>query len=215
MCKGWLIPLMAIGLVGLPRGLGEPPEPAPAQPSWQLDFSFLDPQRISVEVPGQDEPTTFWYVVYTVTNRTGEDVGFFPSISLVTDMLEVVESGDGVHPRVYEAIAARHKGDYPFLAPPWKVTGPLMQGEANARSSVAVFRPLDPRASSFTIYVGGLSGEATRVLNPAHPTADRGEEQAPYFVLRKTLALRYELPGDPATRDRANAVRKDREWIMR
>jgi hypothetical protein len=192
------------------------PEPDPASPHWQLDFRFHDPQRIAVQMPGEAEPTTFWYLLFTVTNDTGEDVQFYPSFRLVTDTLESVEGGAEVIPAVYDAIAARHKKDDPFFAPPAKTTGPLLQGADNARTSAAVFRPFDPKANAMTVFVSGLSGEVARVTNPSFDSsAPESEANERFFILRKTLAISYDLPGDEETRAHAKPMRRDREWVMR
>jgi hypothetical protein len=192
------------------------PEPSAGSKSWQLDFRFRDPERITVRLPGDDADTTFWYVLFTVVNNTGEDVSFFPSADLVTDTLQVVRAGDDISPSVYEAIAARHAKEFPFFASPAKITGPLLQGEDNHRTSALVFRTFDPSASKFTLYVGGLSGEITRVINPGFDEKEpESESNARYFVLRRTLAVSYDLPGDVSTRGVAAPVRRHREWVMR
>ena len=77
--------------------------------AWQLDVKFLDPQRITLKLPGDAEPTTFWYVLFEVTNHTGRDVQFYPSFRLVTSTLHVVEGGANISPNVYDAIAARQR----------------------------------------------------------------------------------------------------------
>ena len=184
--------------------------------SWRLDVKFHDPRRITLQLPGQASPTTYWYVVYEVTNNAGRDVQFYPSFRLVADTLQVVESGDGISPTVYDMVIARHRLEHPFLAPPARVSGPLLQGEANARASLAIFRDFDRKADRFTIYAGGFSGQIDRVTNPAFQ-ADREESQdnPRFFILRKTLAVHYDLPGDAETRDRATPVRRTREWVMR
>jgi hypothetical protein len=183
---------------------------------WQLDVDFHDPQRLMIRLPGEAKETTYWYVLYQATNNTGRDVEFFPSCRLVTDTLKVVDGGDEVHPAVYEAIAQRHGVEYPFFTLPNKASGLLLQGRENARASVAVFRDFDPTASAFTVYLGGFSGDVDRIPNP---TFDPGRPESPEnprsFVLRKTLALRYDLPGDPVTRAASKPVRRTREWVMR
>ncbi|HNQ23317.1 MAG TPA: hypothetical protein PKK06_09515 [Phycisphaerae bacterium] len=211
--------LWLLGGVLLVAGLavGEPGEqPRGVSSSWQLEFAFEDPQRISVKLSGDGEETTYWYMLYVVTNKTGTDVRFFPSFDLVTDTLQVIEGGANVHPAVYDAIAARHKKDYPFFAPPWKVTGPLLQGTDNARTSAVVFTTFDPLANRFTVYASGLSGELKRVQNPGFDPAQPESDQNPrFFILRRTLGITYELPGDPETRKGAQPVRRTREWVMR
>jgi len=198
--------------------LAAPPSPTPSVSGapWQLDFEFHDPQRITVRLPGDARETTYWYLLYQVTNNTGVDVQFYPSFRLVTDSLQVIDGGAEVSPRVYDAVAARHKGDYPFFSPPNKVSGLLLQGAENARSSAVVFRTFDESADSFTIHVSGLSGAIERIPNPVfNNQAPETEENPRFFILRKTLAITYEIPGDPGSRSRAVPVRRNREWVMR
>lgn len=191
------------------------PEPDPASPYWQLNVRFHDPQRIEVAVPGAGTQT-FWYLLFTVTNNTGEDIQFYPSFRLVTDTLASVEGGANVPPAVYDAIAARHKKEHPFFASPFKTTGLLLQGEDNARTSAAVFTQFDPQANGMTVFVSGLSGEVARVTNPAFdPDSPGSETNKRFFILRKTLAITYDLPGDEQTRASAKPIRRDRTWVMR
>jgi len=187
-----------------------------ASTSWQLDVAFYDPQRITVRSPNTGKETVYWYVLYQVTNRTGKDVDFLPSFRLVTDTLKVVEGGSDVPPYVYDAIAARHKKEYPFFMPPGKVIGPLLQGEENARVSAAVFTTFDPTAANFTIYMSGFSGYIEPMRNPAFdPSQPETDDNPRSFLLRRTLALTYQLPGDPQTRGKATPVRRSREWVNR
>lgn len=205
------IALLAIGSLGqaAPRARG-------GAPAWQLDIAFGDPQRIALRLPGESKDTTFWYVLFKVTNDTGADRRFFPSIRLVTNTLEVVEGGSGISPRVYDAIIARHRQEWPFLAPPFKITGLLLQGEANARTSVAVFRDFDDKASAFSVLFSGFSGKIDRVANPAFdPDKSESKTNPREFLLRKTLKIEYDLPGDAVTRSSATPIRRTREWIMR
>ena len=190
------------------------PQAGLVSPSWELDLEFFDPQRITVSTPTGTQ--TYWYVLYRVINRTGKDVRFFPSARIVTNTLKVVDAGDGVHPSAYDAIAARHQGDFRFFAPPVKVTGLLLQGAANARESAAVFKTFDPEASSFKVYLGGLAGEKVRVNNMAFdPTKPESEDNPRSFLAQRTLEISYDLPGDPNTRVIARPVRRDRQWVMR
>lgn len=203
-----------LALVGLCAGgacaLHAAPKTNPFSTSWTLDIEFNDPQRITVD------GTTYWYVLYQVTNRSGRDVQFFPSARLVTDTLEVVKAGENVGPLVYDAIAARHKRQYPFFAPPTKITGPLLQGVENSRASAMVFTTFDPNAAGFTIYASGFSGEVANLPNPAFdPKQPESDSNPRSFLLQRTLSITYSLPGDPATRQIAVPIRKNREWIMR
>jgi hypothetical protein len=200
-------------LVGLGQGA---PTPRLAPTRWELEFAFRDPMRISLTLPGDSGPTTFWYLLYTVTNNSGQEVDFYPTFDIVTDTLQTVEGGAEISPRVQDAIRARHKSEYPFFIEPTKVSGKLLQGEDNARASCAIFRGFDPQASRFTIYVAGLSGEIQRARNVAFdPKKPESDENPKFYTLRKTLAITYDLPGDPQTRKAATPVRVSREWVMR
>ena len=184
--------------------------------AWQVDVTFHDPRGISVQLPGDTAPTRYWYMVYEVTNNTGKDRPFYPSFRVVTDTLQVVEGDAHISPRVYDVIIARHQREFPFLAPPTKVTGPLLQGRANARASVVVFRDFDPQANRFTIFAGGFSGKVERRANPAFSASQKESSTNPrQFILRRTLAIQYDLPGDPQTRVRAKPIRRTRKWVMR
>ena len=184
--------------------------------AWQLQFEFHDPQRIQVTLPGNSRPTTYWYVLYQVTNKTNREVDFYPSFRLVTDTLQVVTAGETIPPSVYDAIARRHRREYSFLVPATKAAGRLLQGEENARASAAVFHTFDGNASSFTLYVAGLSGEIERIANPAFDAKKKESPENPMsFLFRRTLALRYDIPGDPVTRSGAVPQRRSREWVMR
>ncbi|MHC4696588.1 MAG: hypothetical protein ACYTFA_07600 [Planctomycetota bacterium] len=208
---GW-----GIMLGGAPVDASAPRRAGATTTYWELDLRFHDPQRITLQLPGDSHYTTLWYMLYEVTNNTGQEVEFYPSFRLVTDTLKVVEGGENISPSVYDAIARRHEQEYPFFAPPWKITGPVLQGPQNARASAVVFRMFDEEASGFTVFVGGLSGEITRVANPSiGPGSAASGGGEPYYVLRRTLAVRYDLPGDPRTRVLAAPIRRSREWVMR
>jgi hypothetical protein len=179
--------------------------------------------------------TTYWYMIYTVTNNSGQDVDFNPDIVRVNEIeteatAEKAASNPqaaptirtdpaiiGVDTKLYKAIADRHGKTYPFMVTPVKAIDRLLQGKDNARTSVAVFKDLDPRISHFTIYFGGLSGERIARNNPtydSHRPAD-DKDNPKLFVLQKTLAMPYTLPGDVRTRRAAEPVLGKMTWVMR
>lgn len=192
------------------------PVPSRAPKSWELDFEFHDLQRLEVVLPGDSRPTAFWYLLYTVTNNSGEDVDFYPSFELVTDTLQVVTAGNNISPTVYDVISGRHKKAYPFFRDPIRASGRLLQGPDNARTSAAVFRDFDHEADSFTVYVAGLSGEIARMTNPSFNRDEAESATNPrYFTLRKSLGIAYNLPGDVRTRNQAVPIRRGQDWVMR
>lgn len=216
MKNAWLIPAMVAMGIGATLPSVAAPEAPPAARTWQLDFEFFDPQRIILRLPGDTHKTTFWYLLYRVTNNTGRDVEFYPAFSVVTNRLQAVEGGSEISPSVYDGIASRHKKEYPFFARPSKITGLLLQGADSARTSAAVFRAFDPEVDRFTLYVSGLSGDVERVINPGF-NADKPETEANprSFVMRRTLAVTYDLPGDAKTRHASLPIRRTRSWVMR
>ena len=209
-----LVRLLAAFSLGVPVVMAAP-KPSLAPKSWELELEFHDPARIAGILPGARKPSTFWYMIYSVTNRTGREVHFYPQFDLVTDTLKVYHGGDHVSPSVFAAIRERHRKQHPFLTAPLKASGKLLQGVDNARTSVAIFTDFDPQASRFAIYAAGLSGEVVRVPNPAFDSSQPPSEQnVQFFTLRKTLGIGYDMPGDVTSRIRAKPVRTGREFFI-
>ncbi len=214
-----------------PADVGAGPEPSVTPVSWELEFKFLDPRRLDVQLPGSDRPETYWYMVYTVTNPTQRSRRFFPLFQLVTEDLRVIDTDMGISPLVFEAIRERHKITHKYLVHPTQAIGALLTGDDNARESVAIWRDTDLtlKLNKFTIYVAGLSGETRLIRNPVYDSAQPesrkvtgpdGQEREvvtnpKYFTLRKTLEIRYTLPGSPRMHDEAAPERGDQRWIMR
>ncbi len=227
-----LLPIIMLFVPGqvptLPVGTG--PEPAPRPISWELEFRFLDPQRITVQLPDQAEPEVYWYVVYTAVNNSGHTQNFFPISEIVTDELVVLKTDMGISPLVFDAIRERHRVTHPDLVHPTKAIGPLRVGDDYARESVAIWRGVDLSANSFRLYVAGLSGETQFLPNPLFdpeqpetgPVLESGDEGVDkpsgnlrYFALRKTLEIDYTLPGSPGARAAVAPQRGPTRWIMR
>ena len=156
---------------------------------WTLDFTFERPEPILITTP-EGEKKVYWYVVYTVTNKTGAEREFVPLFTLYSDTTTVQKAG--MHPWVFDKIKKSRR--IPFLENAVKMIGKILPGEDNARTGVAIFEPLDRKTDAFTIFVAGLSGEYIEKENPA-AKEDTPEDQK-IVRLRKTLALTYKLPGD-------------------
>lgn len=204
------------GLCCIAASVSAAPEASKIARKWQLDIEFHDLRRISVTLPGDNHPTAFWYMLYTVTNNTGKDIDFYPTFDLVTSTLEVIPAGEAVSPSVYDVLKQRYSKLYPFFRDPIRINGQLLQGEDHARTSVAVFRNFDPKADSVTVFLAGLSGEYAKATNPSFdPQKPESSENPRFFPLRKTLAITYDIPGDEITRASSTPIRRLREWIMR
>ena len=117
---GAVIPPPAVGGPTAPlTGTGKPkvksqatyPKPLEVPAKWQLDIKTQIPRPISVRMPGGNTRRTFWYVLYTVTNRTKDsDSGrpteqlFAPNFFLYTKTGQLLRGGAKVPTLVYEAI---------------------------------------------------------------------------------------------------------------
>ncbi len=211
---------LCIGLLasfcGSASALAQVLKPSRAPVSWELKFSFSDPQRISLTLPGASQPTTYWYMLYTVENDTDREVAFYATAELVTASLQVIKGGEQISPTVYDAIKARHKITHPFMIDPSRVSGTLLQGEDNAKTSMVVFRQFNYEDNAFSIYFSGLSGEIKLQPNPSFDASQPESKKNPRaFSIRKTLEIKYELPGDESTRRLATPIRRERNWVMR
>lgn len=213
--RKYLLLGMLASLLGVAAGEAAP-EPSIVPKTWELKFRYRDPERIAVMIPGRSEPVVYWYMLYTVQNDTDEARDFYPTFTIVTDTLNVVESEIGVSPEAFRAVKRRWED--PLLLPPSQINGKLLVGEDRAKRGVAIWPDFDPKAREFTVYVAGLSGETTRIANPAFD-ADKpvGPRNPRVFIVRKTLEIPYRLPGGGEDRARAVPQRLSREpqWVMR
>ncbi len=212
-CGLCLITLLVVAVIySAPGRLYAPPIPAlvPEPGTWQLDIQLHgDPRRIDITLPGANETKTYWYLLYTITNNTGKERDYYPQFEIFTDTFRISQAGVGVRRPVFEAIRARYNETIPLLEPESLVTGRILVGEDNARDSVAIFKDFDPKANSAKIFVSGLSNETVKVKSPLVDTAARE------YLLRKTLVLQYQVPGDALSPHKRVMLYRTRDWIMR
>jgi len=178
---------------------------------WTLDFRFDQPEPIVVTTPG-GEKEVYWYLVYTVTNRSGEDHPLVPAFTLYSDTTTVQRAG--IYPTVFEAIKKIRK--IRFLENAVQMIGKILTGEDNARTGVAIFAPLDRKTDRFILFVEGLSGEfverpdRSKKVEPGHLA-----EGDKLVRLRKTLALEYQLAGDQWWLNLDQPVFVSKKWTWR
>jgi len=189
------------------------PEPAVVQRpgQWTVEVKFEQPEQLIVPW-GSNGPTRFWYMIFSVTNRTGRDVDFYPRFEMMSDTFQVVPAGVGVPPGAFERIKQRHQGRYPFLEALGAVGDRILQGEDNAKDIAVIWPDFDREATGFRVFVTGLSNETASI---EHPVAIDDAGQPIKVFLRKTLVLDYAFRGDPAMRDSVQVVYKDTSWVMR
>jgi len=212
----WPLPAAAAVLWATALLIAAVPSPSlvPLPGTWQLDFEVRDlPQRITLHLPGWDRPRAFWFFPYTVINNTGREVDFYPSFTLLTNTFRVYPANVALRQPVFEVVRARYADAIPLLEPEENVTGRLLVGPDNARDSVALFEEFDPNARAVRVFVGGLSNETVTVPSPAETGRAGGKPKE--FLLRKTLMLEYQAPGDAFDPDQRVMLYRGREWVMR
>ena len=194
-----------------PEGVPEPASLPPAD-IWQLDVEFHgNPQQLEVTLPGDEKPTRFWYLVYTITNNTGQDVDFYPTFEVMTNTFKLYEAGKVPTKPVYDAVEVLYKKSVPLLEPEIQVAGKILQGEDNARDCVCILDDFDPNATSVKLFVSGFSNETvTKEI-----ADDKNEKKSKKVLLRKTLMLEYSVPGDERNQDNKVMLFRRKEWIMR
>jgi hypothetical protein len=190
------------------------PEPAvvPGPGLWTADVKFAHPQQIVLRSVTDNKPIRFWYVLMSLTNNSGQDVGFYPKCDLMTDTFRITRAGKDVAPLVFGQIKLRHQARYPLLESLAKTDSRLLQGEDNAKDLAIIWPDFDGRAKGIKIFVAGLSNETVAV---EHPVAKDEDGKPVKVYLRKTLELEYTVKGDPATRSAADLAFKAKRWIMR
>ena len=190
------------------------PEPAIVQgPNlWTIDTEYTHPEQIILQNTANNKPMVFWYIIITLTNNTGEDVGFYPKCDLMTDNFQIIPEGKGVIPAVFEQIKQRYKSRYPFLESISTTDNKLLQGESNTKDIVIIWPDFNKKASNITLFITGLSNE-TAVVD--HPVAKTPTGQPEKVFLRKTLELKYALKGDLNSRYGMSTEFKGKRWIMR
>jgi hypothetical protein len=219
-----LAPVLCLALAALSaRSLaGDFPEPSPYPISWELKFEHGAPKRIVVEIPKVGN-RAFWYIAYSVTNLTKEDQTFLPEFVMVTKDGRTLRSDQRVPFKVFEAIKRREGKQ--FLEPPTKVGGTLRVGEDQARDSVAIWPEPMAEMGSFSIFVGGLSGETVTMKmvdgKPVKVKAEntsqelKGVKDEDILILRKTLQLNYVVYGDDVYPGMDEVNVRPEQWVMR
>ncbi len=211
--KTWVC-LLLLAAIGASGAAGTYPEPAIVQsPSqWTLSVAYDQPQQITVRLPGQQEAKRYWYIILTLTNETNTiDAPFYPYCQLMTDTFQVV-TAKGVRKEVFDLIRIKHQGSYPFLQQLDYVDHKILQGADNAVDVLIVWPDFDSQAKEVTLFIAGLSNETRAISHPAI----KDQDGSPVMVfLRKTLALKYGIGGDPTLRQAAGLRFLDQTWVMR
>ncbi|MBN2590623.1 MAG: hypothetical protein JXA96_12235 [Sedimentisphaerales bacterium] len=208
---GTLIVFLAFTCVSLAA-----PKPAIVQgpTQWTLDTTFTHPQQIVLERSVDKKPVRFWYIIITITNNSGNDAGFYPKCDLVTDTFQIISAGQGVGSIVFDKIKERHKNKYPFLELLSEVDNKILQGEDNTKDIVVIWPDFDSEAKNINLFITGLSNETAEIECPVQAAKSQDGEQKKIY-LRKTLQLKYNISGNPASSGGAALEYKGKFWVMR
>jgi hypothetical protein len=198
------VTVMMIGSLSGIANASTHPEPNVVPTSWELDLTFQAPRTIAVRLPGDDEATLFWYMTYTVLNKTDGDQLYIPDIWLLSDAGDLVEGNRKIQPIVFEKIKAFVNN--PLLLSPIKVAGRILQGDDHARDGVVIWKAPDHDVSDIIVFFGGITGETHEVKDPL-----TGESR----LLRKALQIDYDTPGDHRHVQRKPFVFKGAKWVVR
>jgi len=229
------IVLMALA-AAVPLLSAAAPQPALVSNTWELKFTYSKPEPIAVnKLDGTIK--WYWFMTYKVTNHTDTDRQFLPKFTIATDEADVIQANRNIPTRVFKAIKQRLQNS--LLEFPVEVTGTLKPGEDQARESMLVWPAFDRDVDFLDVFVTGLSGETTKVLNPKtdkplidpqslkpvinprtgkaliDPQTNRPKVNPRPLLLRKTLMLEYQLPGSTLHPQHLAVLFKKKLWVMR
>jgi len=142
MMRGLIISVLVLAMVSVCLAAPEPPlvqKPG----DWTLDTRYENPVQITLEGAA---PQRYWYIILTMTNKSGKDVDFYPSADLVTDTLEVIPAIKGTSAVLFEKIKNRHQGKIPVLQLLENADNKMLQGQDNTLDVVIFWPDFDPNA---------------------------------------------------------------------
>jgi hypothetical protein len=213
MKRAPFVGILLLGLVAISaqRSSAEFPKPSPYPIAWELKLEYDQPRRVVVDVPGSSLPKAYWYVTYTVTNETDQEQLFLPVFEMLTREGRVIRSDQNIPKVVFDRIKRREGKQ--FLEPWTTIGGEIRIGEDEARDGVAIWEEPDPRMGSFSIFASGFSGE---IATPKDATGQAlKDSDGKPILLRKTLQLDFEIPGDGVFAGDDVINQTAELWIMR
>ncbi len=219
---------VALGMLGAPWGVTAPamaaaaPEPSPVPKRWQLDVE-CSPLRWTTVNTAQG-PRAYYFMTYKVTNNSPVDLLFAPVFELATSNQNIFRSGRDVPVAVTNELLQRLEN--PFLEDQISIVATLLRGEENAKEGLVIWPVPADHLHEVSVYLAGFSGETAtievpKVASPAAMASRTGEipaapaAETEKKVLRKTLMLRYRMPGDLNPHLGGEFQPYESRWIMR
>lgn len=201
--------LLLAALVGAsprPAHAKQYPEPSVYPISWELTFKHKQPRRVVVGT------TPYWYMTYTVINKTGQEQVFRPDFEMVTSEGKRIKSDRGIPAEVFDRI--KNAEGNRFLMPATEVAGTIHVGEDQAKDGVAIWKEPQARMGSFNIFVGGLSGEFVILKDDQGKPLTEPDDKTP-IIVRKTLQVDFAVYGDEFYPGRNEVHETGTKWVMR
>lgn len=179
------------------------PQPDPVPRRWELTVE-PGPLRVATLNIPDEGPRTFYYFTYRVTNNTGSDQTLAPIFELYTDDGEIRRSNRNVPREAVRQLLDKLRN--PLIEDEIAIQGPILPGREHAKDGLVVWPVGSFDINDATIFAVGFSGETRRYVRP-----DNGEE----IILRKTLLLRHEIPGELNPNSSRPLERVEERWILR
>ncbi len=183
--------------------LGLAPEPDPVPRRWQLDITPGILRVTTIDVAGVG-PRMYLYMDYSVVNNSGQDLLFAPAFELANGEGEILRSGRDVPQAVTEKILTSLQNS--FAEDQITIIGTLLQGRENGKDGVVIWPVTDANPDRLTVYAAGFSGETATVETP------KSDQR---FILRKTLRMDFDTPGDLMGKRLNEVPVREQTWIMR
>lgn len=203
--RAWAV--LSVLMLGLVMVGGMAPEPDAIPTRWELDYQ-PGPLRVAMVTDANGSTRAYFYMTYRVTNYSGQDLIFAPSLDLVTDRGTIRRSGRDVPPEVTQHILTSLRD--PLLEDQISILGQILQGVENAKDGLAVWPADDLETDSIEVFIAGLSGENKPIVL-RDPETKRNKR----VMLRKTLMLEYETPGVLTGRGATPLELENTVWVMR
>ena len=133
--------------------------PSVTADDWRLDVDYRLPR------PVFSGDRWYWYMPYTVTNKTDQDRLFIPEVTVVTSSGEIIPAGSRIPESVYQDVADLMEN--PLLVSPQDIIGDLRQGADFAKDGVIIWPHPVGDMHRMDIFFAGLSGETQPLLSPS------------------------------------------------
>lgn len=213
---GWVggVALVGAGLLGVAAisatgsvALAVPPEPDAVPKRWQLDCEVGE-LRVTTFETKDAGAKAYFYLTYRVVNNSTADQLFAPAFDLMTDDGQIIRSGRDIPAEVTKHVLGLL--DEPLLLDQIGIIGPMLQGKENSKRGVVIWPAEQLRSEDLTIFAAGFSGE-TRAVS----TIDTKTGKELKSLLRKTLMLRYKMPGTVDKKGNDPFPLVEQRWILR